>query len=97
MNAWTTAGAPTIRGRQRWALERQVRLVAGAIVTIAVTASLWWEPAKYAGLLVGAGLTLAALTNSCVMGTMLSKLPFNRPTRPADISTSLARLTGAKP
>jgi hypothetical protein len=27
---------------------------------------------------VGAGLTFAALTNTCAMGMMLAKLPYNR-------------------
>jgi rhodanese-related sulfurtransferase len=96
MNAWTAAGAPVVRGRQRWGLERQVRLVSGAVVALAILVSLWWAPARYLAGFIGLGLTVAALTNTCAMGTVLARLPFNRPARPLDIDASLSRLTGAR-
>jgi rhodanese-related sulfurtransferase len=95
MNAWTAHGAPITRGLQRWALERQVRLVAGGIVTVAILASLWWPPARFLAGLIGAGLTMAALTNTCAMGMLLAKLPYNRASMPVDIDASLDRLSGA--
>jgi len=95
MNAWTAHGGPVTRGRQRWALDRQVRLVAGGLVAVAVLASLWWPPARFLAGLIGAGLAIAALTNTCAMGMLLSRLPYNRPTAPVDIHTNLDRLSGA--
>lgn len=78
MNAWIAAGAPVNRGRARWALERQVRLVAGSIVLASVVASLWFPAAVLVAAFVGAGLTLAALTDTCAMGMLLARLPYNR-------------------
>ncbi|MEV6527325.1 rhodanese-like domain-containing protein [Longispora sp. NPDC051575] len=97
MNAWTATDAPVIRGRARWGLERQVRLLAGGLVATAVLASVWWPPARYLAGLVGAGLAVAALTDTCAMGTALSKLPHNRPSRRVDIAHSLTKLRGATP
>ncbi|NUT33419.1 MAG: rhodanese-like domain-containing protein [Hamadaea sp.] len=95
MNAWTAAGGQVVRGRQRWALERQVRLVAGGIVAAAVIASIWWAPARFLAGLVGAGLFIAAVTNTCAMGMLLSRLPYNRSAAGVDIDASLDRLSGA--
>ena len=91
MNAWITAGGPVERGRERWSLERQVRLIAGGIVLLSVVASIWVPSARFVAGFIGAGLTFAALTNTCAMGAMLSRLPYNRGAG-CDVNTSLARL-----
>jgi len=78
MNAWLTSGLPVIRGRARWALDRQVRLTAGLLVATAVAVSFWWPPARYLAGLIGAGLAAAAMTNTCALGMLLSRLPYNR-------------------
>jgi rhodanese-related sulfurtransferase len=81
--AWENAGAPLTRGAQTWELERQVRLVAGSIVLLSVVASIPFPWAKWIAAAIGAGLTFAALTNSCAMGMLLSKLPYNRQDAPS--------------
>ncbi|MFD1084675.1 rhodanese-like domain-containing protein [Micromonospora andamanensis] len=91
MNAWVAAGGPVERGRQRWSLERQVRLVAGGLVLAAVVASVWVPGARFVAGFIGAGLTFAALTDTCAMGAMLSRLPYNRGAG-CDVDQSLARL-----
>ncbi|MDP4510041.1 rhodanese-like domain-containing protein [Nonomuraea turcica] len=78
MNAWIAAEAPVVRGRPRWSLERQVRLVAGAIVLVAIVADLWIPGARFAAAAIGAGLAVAALTDTCTLGMLLSRLPYNR-------------------
>lgn len=78
ITAWQAAGGPVRHGTPRWDLERQVRLVAGAIVVVAVVAGLWLTPLTWLAGLVGAGLVVAALTNTCLLGAMLAKLPYNR-------------------
>lgn len=75
---WQAAGAPIRHGRRRWDLERQVRLVAGTLVVLGVLASLAVPGMQWFSALIGAGLAVAALTNTCLMGTLLAKLPFNR-------------------
>lgn len=92
MNAWSAAGGPVERtGRARWSLERQVRLVAGLIVLGSAVASIGAPQAVFVAAAVGAGLAFAALTDSCAMGMMLSRLPFNRGAA-CDIDAAVARL-----
>ncbi|MEO3781988.1 rhodanese-like domain-containing protein [Actinocorallia sp. B10E7] len=77
--AWEAAGAPLNRSeKQRWDLERQVRLVAGSIVLTGVLGSLVVPGLQWVSAFVGGGLVFASLTNTCAMGMMLSKLPYNR-------------------
>ncbi|MEV0810828.1 rhodanese-like domain-containing protein [Micromonospora sp. NPDC050200] len=78
ITAWRAAQAPISRGRPRWDLERQVRLVAGSIVLVSVLASVFVPGLKWVAAFVGAGLTFAALTDTCAMGMLLSRLPYNR-------------------
>lgn len=42
---------------------------------------------------IGGGLTVAALSNTCAMGMMLSKLPYNRGAT-CDAQTVVAQLVG---
>lgn len=81
--AWEAAGAPLKRGAQTWELERQVRLVAGGLVLAGVLASTKVPVLKWISAGIGAGLTGAALTDSCAMGRALSMLPFNRGATPS--------------
>lgn len=75
-DAWASAGLPTeSEHKAPWSLERQVRIVAGSLVVI----GLFIPPWPYLSAMVGAGLVFAALTNTCAMGRLLSKMPWNRP------------------
>ncbi|KKJ94615.1 rhodanese-like domain-containing protein [Micromonospora sp. HK10] len=78
MLAWQATNAPVTQGAPRWDLERQVRLVAGSIVLLSVLGSIAVPGLKWVAGFIGAGLTFAALTNTCAMGMLLSKLPYNR-------------------
>ena len=70
---------PTVvRGRPRWALERQVRLVAGALVLTGLALGRRLPTARLLTGGVGAGLVLSALTDTCTMGRILAALPYNR-------------------
>jgi hypothetical protein len=92
MNAWMAADAPVERsGKARWALDRQVRLVAGGIVLAAVLASIWFPALRYIAGFIGAGLFFSAVTNFCLMAILLSRLPYNR--GPAvDVDAAIARM-----
>lgn len=91
MTAWEAAGAPVNRGPQRWDLERQVRLIAGSVVLVTGVTGVYVRGAHLIGTAIGAGLTFAALSNTCAMGMLLSKLPYNRGPR-TDIRTVIASL-----
>lgn len=80
-------------GQPRWDLERQVRLVAGSLVFLFVIGGLLLPGLQYSAAAVGAGLVIAALTKTCVMGNLLSKLPYNRSTH-CDLPTVIAGLPG---
>lgn len=96
MQAWQQADGPVNRGRERWDLERQVRLAAGSLVFGSVLASAAMPRIKWLAAGVGAGLGVAALTNTCVMGNLLSKLPYNRDAG-HDPRTVIAELAGSAP
>jgi rhodanese-related sulfurtransferase len=91
MLAWQAAHAPVNLGRPRWDLERQVRLVAGAIVLVSVLASVAVPGLKWIAGAIGAGLVVAALTNTCAMGMLLAKLPYNRGAR-CDLDSIVGQL-----
>lgn len=78
MSAWQAAGGTVKAGHARWALERQVRLVAGSIVLTSILASIAKPKARFVAGGVGAGLVFAAVSNTCMMGNLLSKLPYNQ-------------------
>jgi rhodanese-related sulfurtransferase len=91
---WEGQGFAVARGVQRWDLERQVRLVAGSVVLSSVVASTAIPRLKWLAAAIGAGLTYAAVSNTCAMGTALSKLPYNRAAA-SDAQTILAQLDSA--
>lgn len=72
-------GLPVIRGQKTISLERQVRIAAGSLVLIGAVLSWVVHPA-FIGLsaFVGAGLVFAGVTDTCGMGLMLARMPWNR-------------------
>ncbi|MCC3284028.1 rhodanese-like domain-containing protein [Arthrobacter caoxuetaonis] len=90
--AFAAANGDVVRGQQRWDLERQVRMVAGSAVVLGLAGGRFVSPKlrMLAGG-IGAGLTFSAATNSCAMGMVLAKMPWNRtssePTRESAIET----------
>lgn len=80
ISAWKAEAYPIEKNQNApISLFRQVQIVAGALVLLGtilgITVSPW-------GLLlsgfVGAGLMFAGMTNTCAMGMLLAKLPYNR-------------------
>lgn len=77
--AWQAGGGDVAHGQtQRWAMDRQVRLVAGSLVLGGVLASVAVPRAKWLAAAVGGGLLFSALSNTCAMGNALARLPYNR-------------------
>lgn len=78
--AWKKEGLPFERNENApWALERQVRLTAGLLVFVGVLASFLIHPyfIWLAGF-IGLGLVFAAVTDTCTMGMILEKMPWNK-------------------
>lgn len=80
LEAWKGAGLPVEKDPAApWALERQVRLVAGLLVLTGALLAHFVNPGWiWLSGFVGAGLTFAAVTDTCMMGNMLAAMPWNR-------------------
>lgn len=91
MIAWQQAEGDVERGEPTWALERQVRLVAGSLVLAGVLGSTLVPKLKWLSAAVGGGLTFAAVSNTCMMSNVLSKLPYNRGSQ-ADVERAVKTL-----
>jgi rhodanese-related sulfurtransferase len=76
---WKTAHLPTVKLRQGYSIMQQVQLIVGAMVL----ASVLLPSAKVLGLIAGVGMLTAGLTNTCMMATLLAKLPFNQHKTPS--------------
>ncbi len=77
--AWEKAGLPVVRGKKTISLERQVRIAAGSLVLLGSALGAFVHP-YFLGLaaLVGAGLVFAGITDTCGMGMMLARMPWNQ-------------------
>ena len=77
--ACLAAGLPVVRGKKAISLERQVRIAAGSLVLIGVALG-WLVHPGFFGLsaFVGAGLVFAGVTDSCGMGMLLARMPWNQ-------------------
>jgi rhodanese-related sulfurtransferase len=95
MAAWQLAGAPVNRGAQTWELERQVRLVAGGLVLSSILGSTVAPNLKWLAGGIGAGLTFAAVSNTCAMGMALAKMPWNKRGGNPDIDQVIRALAEA--
>jgi rhodanese-related sulfurtransferase len=93
ITAWEAKGHAVNRGVQRWDLERQVRLVAGSTVLLSILGSIAAPKLKWLAAGIGGGLAAAALTNTCAMGSLLSRLPYNRAAG-CDLQNVVAELGG---
>jgi hypothetical protein len=87
--ACVAAGLPVVRGKKAVSLERQVRITAGSLVLIGAILG-WFVHPYWNGLsaFIGAGLAFAGITDTCGMGMMLARMPWNQiPTNNSSCST----------
>lgn len=98
MNAWVAAGMDVRRAAKRMSLERQVRIVAGAMAAIGAVLALTVNPLfAFVPAFVGSGLIFAGVTDTCGMAMVLSKLSYNRPAS-CDVDAMVGALkTGSAP
>ncbi len=80
--AWVHAGLPVVRGKKAMSLERQVRIAAGFFVFVGAVAAMVTSNVYFAGIpaFVGAGLMFAGITDTCAMGMLIAKMPWNQVT-----------------
>jgi rhodanese-related sulfurtransferase len=78
-SAWLSARLPVVNGKKAMSLERQVRIAAGSLVVIGATVGQFVHPGGFGlSAFVGAGLVFAGVTDTCGMGMMIAKMPWNR-------------------
>jgi rhodanese-related sulfurtransferase len=77
--ACVEAGLPVVRGKKAISLERQVRVAAGLLVLLGALLG-WLVHPTFTGLsaFVGAGLVFAGVTDTCGMGLLLARMPWNQ-------------------
>lgn len=77
--AWVEAALPVVRGKKAISLERQVRILAGFLALLGGVLGIVVHP-YFAGLsaFIGAGLMFAGISDTCGMGMMLSRMPWNQ-------------------
>lgn len=97
-SAWEGEGHDLDRpagARATWPMERQVRFAAGSLVVAGLLAGRRFPAARWLSAGVGSGLVFSAVTNTCGMAAVLSKLPHNRAPRSAtDFDATLDALQG---
>ncbi len=94
LDAWIAAdGVLTYGERQRWALDRQVRLMAGSAAIAGVVGSVVLPKAKWVAAAVGVGLVYMAATNTCPVSPLVAKIPYNR-AELCDVDAVLTALSG---
>ena len=78
--AWAAAGLPCeSTGGRVISLERQVRIAAGALVLVGVLLGWFVHPYfVWLSAFVGGGLIFAGITDTCAMGMLLAKMPWNQ-------------------
>ncbi len=78
VQAWEAAGLPLRRGKKTMSLERQVRIAAGFLVFTGAVLGYFVNPAWIAlSGFVGAGLMFAGITDTCGMGMLIARMPWN--------------------
>ncbi|MEM8867316.1 MAG: rhodanese-like domain-containing protein [Verrucomicrobiota bacterium] len=73
------SGIDVVRGAEHVSIERQVRIAAGTLVFTGTLAGIFIHSGFLAlPAFVGAGLAFAGITDTCGMGAILAKMPWNR-------------------
>ena len=87
--AWDQAGLPVVRGKKAISLERQVRIAAGSLVLLGAGLSFVHPYLVGIAAFVGAGLVFAGVTDTCGMGMLLARMPWNQ-VKPSEADSAAA-------
>jgi phosphoribosylformylglycinamidine (FGAM) synthase-like enzyme len=73
------AGLPVTRGKASFSLQRQVQITAGSLVVVGSLLGIFVHPYWTAlAAAVGAGLIYTGVTDSCMLGMLLARMPWNQ-------------------
>ena len=87
VQAWANGGNPlTVAAANKpWSMERQVRVTAGSLVLAFLGVGVLTSKKFFAGAgLVGAGLVYAGVSDTCMMASVLGRMPWNDPKKAAE-------------
>jgi rhodanese-related sulfurtransferase len=76
---WKAANRPTVSLKKGFSVMQQVQIIVGLMVLTGTFVESLWLLAPIAG----AGMLVAGLTNTCMMASLLSKMPWNKLPPPA--------------
>jgi rhodanese-related sulfurtransferase len=93
--ACVAAGLPIVYGPKTMSLERQVRITAGALVVLGFLLGWFIHPAFHGlSAFIGAGLVFAGVTDTCGMGMVLAKMPWNRVAKTCATKNAVGKVPG---
>ncbi|WP_373533244.1 rhodanese-like domain-containing protein [Vampirovibrio sp.] len=72
---WKKAQRETQRMNTGFSIMQQVQIIVGVMVL----SGLLYKPVAFLALIAGLGMLVAGFTNTCLMASLLGKLPWNRP------------------
>lgn len=76
---WAKLKLPLVKGRKKVSIERQIRVIAGSLVLLGIILAELWHPGfVFISVWVACGLLFAGITDNCLMGMFLMKLPYNK-------------------
>jgi rhodanese-related sulfurtransferase len=77
--ACEAAGVPVVHGKKSIPINCQVQILVGSIVLVGAALAVWVHPywAALSGAM-GAGLVFSGLTDTCIMGSFLARMPWNQ-------------------
>jgi rhodanese-related sulfurtransferase len=96
IGGWIDSGGEVVRGDEKWAMDRQVRAVAGGITIASIVASIGYPKLRFVAGAIGVGLFVSAVTNTCTLGNLLAKLPYNRGPK-CDLDCVLSEIAADRP
>lgn len=76
--ACVAANLPVVRGKKAISLERQVRIISGIMGIVGVVGYFLNPWFLVLPAMVGAGMLHSGITDTCLMGTMLGRMPWNQ-------------------
>ncbi len=79
IESYKARGGELLEGKGVMSLERQVRIGAGLMVLIGAALGTFVHPAFFGlSAFVGAGLVFAGITDTCAMGMLIARMPWNQ-------------------
>ena len=78
-DSWNKLELPVVKGESVISLERQVRIVAGTLVFLGTFLGVFVNHyILIIPVFIGAGLVFAGITDTCGMGLLLARMPWNK-------------------